>query len=458
MSEELFEKYLSRTLSTQEMTRLNELLKGDEAVKLEFVEFVQEWQLLASAAKKQTEVVSLPKLVEIPPDQARNAFRRPWIPALAAAAAIMLMVGWWWLSGSRSGGVVANVVHIQGSVVIHKMTDKKSRNARMGETIVAGTIIKTGEDGEVKLAYGNGVADVTLKANSKLLTAKSKSEKSLGLENGRLIATVAKQPKDNPFVVTTAHAEMRVLGTKFDVLVDDKLTRLKVSEGVVSMRGSDGDAVAVKAGFVAAAAEGMQIRPVLMDEGKNLPEGVLFFRDFETILPGERSYNELIRLKEPEGEVTALVSNPCGPKSRTVKFLPDVELNYQKVFSKQVKEEPLYIIPENMEIRIRIKAEHPGKIGFGQKPTHVRFKMEHFYGEGFEVDRGWNEVVVRNRDVFPYMAEGPSRDFVSGVGISSFVIYGFGTGKLHLDSVTVVATTKGSSPTVKSDPDDSKDQ
>ena len=191
---------------------------------------------------------------------------------------------------------------------------------------------------------------------------------------------------------------------------------------------------------MAVAETGILINSVPIHAGQGLPEGVVFFRDFDVISSGEESPNELIVLKEPKGEVTAMVSNPTGNKSRTSTFRPDSEIIFSRVFSSEAKAEALYTIPNDVEIRIRIKSEHPGKLSIGQVPTHPQFKMEHFYAEDFEVDGEWREVVVRSRDIYPYAKEGASRDFTSGIEIGAFVIYGFGTGTIYLDSFAVVST------------------
>jgi ferric-dicitrate binding protein FerR (iron transport regulator) len=438
----LFDAYVDQTLTPSDRIELEQALVSSKSACKEFWQHVelhaQIRELMLQAEGEQ----KLPTIHKVPSGQ--SIFRTSWIPALAAAAVVMVAVGWWWLSGSKSGETVAKVVGVHGPVVTKNLKDNKSRNIQTGEEIATGEIVETGKDGEVKLAYGNGVAYLVLGEKSKLLTAKSKSEKTLRLEIGQLTATVTKQPKDKPFIVTTPHAKTTVIGTSFTLKTDIKKTRLEVADGIVrTTRLSDERAVDVSAGNRVVVAEGIPMDLTAMDVSQNskLPENVVFFRDFEALPPGEHSPNELVILEESEREITALVSLPA--ESQTATFRPDVRLKLERPFSKNVKEAPLYIIPADVEIRIRIRSEYPGKIDFVQKPTHVLFKMEHFDADGLYVDSEWRDVVVRSGDVQPYMKEGASRDFTPGVEIGSFSIYGFGTGQLFLDSFAVVSTTNG---------------
>ena len=165
----------------------------------------------------------------------------------------------------------------------------------------------------------------------------------------------------------------------------------------------------------------------------------MFFRDFETIPHGEMSRNKLIYLNEPEGQVSVMVSEPG--KYNTPHFQPEAELRLQRISPGKSTAEALYIIPMEVEIRIRIKSERPGIVGIGQIPTNIRFKMESFYAGNYEVDSQWREIVFHSRDVWPMRwKEERSRDFVPGVGIISFEIYGFGTGQVYLDTFTVIST------------------
>lgn len=80
------------------------------------------------------------------------------------------------------------------------------------------------------------------------------------LERGTITVEAARQPEGRPLVVASPHAEARVVGTTFRLLVEEGTTRLEVRRGRVRLaRLSDGQAVDVPAGFFAVAAPGADV-------------------------------------------------------------------------------------------------------------------------------------------------------------------------------------------------------
>lgn len=84
MSQELFEKYLLNTLTDDEKRRLSELLSREEVAR-DFVEYVQEWTLLADLSRQRAAIKVVP---------ARRDPRAHWGWAAAGlAAAVLVVVG-----------------------------------------------------------------------------------------------------------------------------------------------------------------------------------------------------------------------------------------------------------------------------------------------------------------------------------------------------------------------------
>jgi hypothetical protein len=83
----------------------------------------------------------------------------------------------------------------------------------------------------------------------------------LAVTRGSVAASVARQPAGQPFVLSTPHAEARVLGTKFTLAVSSEGTRLEVTEGRVRLTRTDGAAADVAAGQFAVAAKGTALFP-----------------------------------------------------------------------------------------------------------------------------------------------------------------------------------------------------
>jgi ferric-dicitrate binding protein FerR (iron transport regulator) len=111
--------------------------------------------------------------------------------------------------------------------------------------------------------------------------------KRLVVVRGRVTATVAKQPPEQPFVLATPHAEAKVVGTTLRLTVDASATRLEVTEGKVRLSRADGKSVDVPGGQLAVAAPGLELSTrTILDrlhyEAALLKRpDLLFFEDFE---------------------------------------------------------------------------------------------------------------------------------------------------------------------------------
>lgn len=85
---------------------------------------------------------------------------------------------------------------------------------------------------------------------------KAGSGKRVFLQEGYVTADVHRQPEEQPMVVLTPSAEIRVLGTRFRSLSTRGETRVELEEGRVQMiRRTDGKAIEVPKGFFAVATE-----------------------------------------------------------------------------------------------------------------------------------------------------------------------------------------------------------
>jgi hypothetical protein len=117
----------------------------------------------------------------------------------------------------------------------------------------AGHEIRTDRDGNAAFSYEGATVRIGPET-----TLKPKEDRSLHVAEGRFEAVVSSRPKDRPFVVTTPHADIRVTGTRFSVLVLKNSTRVETTEGEVSVTRRDGgDDAKVTAGtFVEAADDG----------------------------------------------------------------------------------------------------------------------------------------------------------------------------------------------------------
>lgn len=89
----------------------------------------------------------------------------------------------------------------------------------------------TGETRQIALSDGS---QITLRADSALVSTLSRDRRSVQLEYGGAYFSVARD-EQRPFIVQTANTQLRVLGTEFDVLRGPKLIQVSVNHGKVEL-------------------------------------------------------------------------------------------------------------------------------------------------------------------------------------------------------------------------------
>lgn len=149
---------------------------------------------------------------------------------------------------------IAALQEVEGEVL--KITPQGSRPALAGQPILDGeglivsgrALVRYPDATVLHLASGARVERLSLTDRGKRVE----------LVKGLLTADVKKQPAGEVMILSSPHAEVRVLGTELQLEVGEDSTRLEVSEGRVRLRRhSDGKSVLVSAGhFVVAGAQG----------------------------------------------------------------------------------------------------------------------------------------------------------------------------------------------------------
>jgi len=110
----------------------------------------------------------------------------------------------------------------------------------------------TGTNEMVTATLGDGSV-VRLAPNSRLRVLPTTSTREVSLD-GKAYFAIAKQP-ERPFIVRTRAGDARVLGTRFEVSVDEEDVRVVVVEGKVALSAAE-ETVQVRAGEVSRVAGG----------------------------------------------------------------------------------------------------------------------------------------------------------------------------------------------------------
>jgi ferric-dicitrate binding protein FerR (iron transport regulator) len=146
--------------------------------------------------------------------------------------------------------VFATLKDVQGQVWLMLGHQDKRKPGQLNDELLAGYGLFT-HNGTAVVAFADGTT-VEISGSTWIPRIADADGKRLQLTEGTVRATVAKQPQGKPFILTTPHADARVVGTILRLTASKTGTRLEVEEGKVQLKGVD-----VAAGQVAFAAPGI---------------------------------------------------------------------------------------------------------------------------------------------------------------------------------------------------------
>ena len=168
---------------------------------------------------------------------ARSARRggRLWalvsMAACAAAAAVLLTY-----LHDRPAGPAPELVRaeiLEGAPGTRIERGEASMSAQAGMILVLDDAIHTGDEGGAKLRYRGERTTVDLRSDTVLVLGERAGAAVLRLRAGGIECSVQRQRAGTSVRVITPHAEVSVVGTRFDVGVDAASTRVEVRAGRV---------------------------------------------------------------------------------------------------------------------------------------------------------------------------------------------------------------------------------
>ncbi len=164
-----------------------------------------------------------------------------WAAGLAASLAAVLF-GFVLLRQSPApAAVVARLENVQGDVYLRSGTGPGRTVASTGATVPEGHGLETvGPGSSAALVFPDGTrlelgGDARIARLQAAGTDGTSAGKRVELTEGQLLADVVPQPAGQPLIIATAHAELRVLGTKLSVSATSTSTLMDVEEGAVQL-------------------------------------------------------------------------------------------------------------------------------------------------------------------------------------------------------------------------------
>lgn len=207
---ELFDAYLSETLTPEQAEELKKVLATESGSK-EFMHYMTESHLMCEILKKKAEqkqdeevgVKSKSRII-------------PFVTVLATAAAVVIFL----LIRTPVEPPVTLTVIEKGVKKEVLLTEKK--------------VYKTAEINQVTMPDGT---EVNSRGNGQL-TVENKN--SVKVANGLFSFAVKPRSEDKRFRIDMTHGSIEVIGTAFDVIDSQELSSVRVTEGTVSfIHGTD---------------------------------------------------------------------------------------------------------------------------------------------------------------------------------------------------------------------------
>jgi ferric-dicitrate binding protein FerR (iron transport regulator) len=282
VSDELFDKYLTRQLHGDEVARLKRVLSQPEG-RTRFVRALQEWQVMAEVVH-HAEAQSCPltiedevaALVDSANGGAADGPRRrrlashgrmgarpanPWYRAAAvmlpvSGLAALLLVAVLASPAPQAGQPLAAIATAKPGVTV--LRGAATMPAEAGLMLLPGDQLRVPKGAGAVVRYPDRTTVDVGASTSVAFQSGGDAASSLGkrvnVAWGTVSADVAKQPLGHPMVFLTPTAQAIVLGTRLSLVVDASSSRLEVEEGRVAFaRNSDQSRVEVGAGQFALA-------------------------------------------------------------------------------------------------------------------------------------------------------------------------------------------------------------
>lgn len=254
---ELLVRLLDDQLPDDERPRLEELLRGDPALRAQLRELAEQSVMVADVERSLAARMAVARPRPAPAASLFPAWR-PWSWGLAgalAAAALVLGTGWatGWLRPARP--VVARVGKVTGASQLFGSRGHVEYALRPGQPLHPGDTLETSScDAWVVLTLRDGTR-LTVAGHSVLRFLESRRDRvHLSLLRGNLWGESDSRPPGPPVIVQTPTATVEAGAAQFDLQAALGDTTLRVNQGAARLtRTADEETVEVRPGRQAVA-------------------------------------------------------------------------------------------------------------------------------------------------------------------------------------------------------------
>ncbi len=377
---EWIESYLDGTISPEAFETLQDRMTQSPELRETMRRYLNlDYQLQEGGS--ELEAVTSAHISVIDSEAALSKSNRAWqrkVWAAAASIAVLAAVLTFSLRDSEAEGATISAIH--GPVQWTNNEGQTLDQLQPGTMLDGGLLESLLPESWIELAFQDD-SRLTLSGPSTLMISAGK-RKRLHLREGNLSAEVTPQPENKAMMVHTPMAELRVLGTQFDVDAQQDVTKLIVHEGRIQMkRLVDGSSTEVTGGHqvVAAITDPRRLEAVPRGKAKKVWQSDLateviygnWSTDFgklaivnlkKLVASGELStavgvarYQDMLRIAAKKGRLRAdAKSTSRGHGAKAI-----------VVLSLSMGTDSPIIVPESARFRIRGHLEASAEVEFG---------------------------------------------------------------------------------------------
>jgi hypothetical protein len=156
---------------------------------------------------------------------------------VAAAACLLIALGVWKLREEPTP--LAPVANLASDMTIRSCSGEVTierqdglQRAEIGSAVPAGSRLQCSAGGIAQAARADGTA-ITLGRSSEVVYTADLASAQISMIKGAVYYSVAKQAAGTAFKIHTPSTDVVVVGTEFEVVVEDKKTVVRVEQGVV---------------------------------------------------------------------------------------------------------------------------------------------------------------------------------------------------------------------------------
>lgn len=261
---ELLQDFLTGTLADTDVRLVEFRLKNEPLLAEALVLLAREEALLTEWARSMAAVDSADAARYDAISDKTSPQRLPrvkvWVRAFVAAASLLALLGAGLsLLPTRAPAVAlyAWLEEVQGEVFVGTLTARSHHPLQLGDEVRT-----SGELSFAVLRYPDGTR-LTLGSDSVLRLEQAEQGvqgKRLFLSEGYVHADVAHQPAEQPMILATRQAQVRVVGTRFSSSAGDQGTRIELEEGRIQVSSAGKSLDVQKVGSVVDVAE--PVRPM----------------------------------------------------------------------------------------------------------------------------------------------------------------------------------------------------